>query len=225
MRSVRLGGGRPTATPAGDLRAAARSGHLVSVACTPKELAPVEGLVVLVGLRWAVVHRLHPDLMFDGYVAVPTLQVSRLVDLTFRDWRAAEVARLAEEGRAGDAPHVDPTTTTTLLRSVAAEFGVLSVVARHRTATTVLTGEIERMVVRQLVFMALRAGVTVEPGSLEIVAAPDVARVAFGSRITTALARARGHRRPTDLALPGLRDIAATPEPHSDNPDRPTAVA
>jgi hypothetical protein len=222
MRSVRLGGVRHTATPAGDLRAAARSGHLVSVACTPKGLAPVEGLVVLVGLRWAVVRRLHPDLVLDGYVAVPTLQVSRVVDLTFRDWRAAEVERLVDEDVAPSAPHVDPTTTTTLLRSASAEFGVLDVATGGRIATA-RTGEIERMVGRQVVFTPLRGGATVEPCALELLALHDIARVGFDTRVTSAFARARGHRRPTALAGPALAPAPSFPP--SRTPSRRPAVA
>ncbi|HVN51602.1 MAG TPA: hypothetical protein VMT43_09225 [Acidimicrobiales bacterium] len=224
MRSVRLGGGRHTATPAGDLRAAARSGHLVSVACTPKGPAPVEGLVVLVGLRWAVVHRLHPDLVFDGYVAVPTLQVSRVVDLVSRDWRAVEVAGLVREGGSAGVPHVDPTTTTTLLRSVAAGYGVLSVVAGRRGGARAITGEVERMVGRQLVFAPLRTGATVESCPLELVAIPEVGQIVFGTRVTTALARARGHRRPSDLTVSELREVESSTR-RPDRPDRPTAVA
>jgi len=158
--------------------------------------------------------------VLDGYVAVPTLQVSRVVDLTFRDWRAVEVARLVDEEGDAPAPHVDPTTTTTLLRSAAAEFGVLTVASSRRGAAT-RTGEVERMVGRQVVFTPLRGGAAVEACPLELFALPDVARVAFGTRVANAFARARGHRRPTELTVAGLAPVSG-PSPR---PCRSPAVA
>ena len=216
---------RHTQTPAGDLRSAARSGHLVSVTSRPKGVDPVEGRVVLVGLRWAVVHRLHRDVVLDGYVAVPTLQVSQVVDLDGRDWRARE---LTHTSRSDDAPHVDPTTTTTLLRSAAAEFGVLEVAARRSRVLVSSTGEIERIVGRQLVFTPLRAGANVEARPLVLIPIPEIVRVEFGSSSTDALARARGHRSPA--ARPGVTERAVTElrgrGPDDDRrPQRPPAVA
>jgi hypothetical protein len=215
---------RPTTTPAGDLRAASRSGALVSVASRLRGVDPVEGLIVLVGLRWAVVHRLRRDMVLDGYVAVPTLQVAAVVDLTHRDWRAGAVKRMAPERPVP--PHVDPTTTTTLLRSASSEFGVLAVTSRRPRTVTPTTGEIERMVGRQLVFTPLRAGSTVEACPLQLISIPEISCIEFGSLFASALANARGHRAPTELAVGELRGLdAGDPGDVGRRPHRPTAVA
>jgi hypothetical protein len=215
-------GSRPTTTPAGDLRAASRSRHLVSVESRLRGVEPVEGLIVMVGLRWAVVHRLHREMVLDGYVAVPTLQVAQVVDLAHRDWRAVDAERMAAEHPAP--PHVDPTTTTTLLRSASSEFGVLAVTTwRSRAVTT--TGEIDRMVGRQLVFTPLRARATVNAGSLELVSVPEIVRIDFGGSYTSALARARGHRSPAELVLAEARGLDPAGDSGERRPRRPTAVA
>ena len=216
-------GARPTATPAGDLRAASRSGRLVSVASRLRKVDPVEGLVVLVGLRWAVVHRLTRDVVLDGYVAVPTLQVAQVVDLAHRDWRAADAHRMA--AACPDPPHVDPTTTTTLLRSASSQFGVLAVTRWRQRALTTTTGEIERMVGRQLVFTPLLSGATVGAGPLELVPIPEISQIEFGGHHASALARARGHRPPTELAVAERRGIDSETDDGGRRPQRPTAVA
>jgi hypothetical protein len=166
------------------------------------------------------VRRLHPDLVLDGYVAVPTLQVSRVVDLTYDDWRAAEVTRLVDEDAATAVPHVDPTTTTTLLRSASSEFGVLTLETSRR-GVPARTGEVERMVGRQVVFTPLRGGAAVEPCPLELLSLHEIARIGFGARVTSAFARARGHRRPTELPV---AELAPAPSPSS-RPSRSPAVA
>jgi hypothetical protein len=60
------------------------------------------GVVVSVGLRWAVGRRLHPDVVLDGYTAIPIAQVSHVVVASREDWRAREIARARANGWSGD---------------------------------------------------------------------------------------------------------------------------
>jgi hypothetical protein len=172
--------GRHSGSPATDLRAAQRSGQLVSVQRRSRGATPVDGIIVAVGLRWAVVRRFRPDGVPDDFAALPIAHASSVARWSPAAWGLQEltwVHRVCGEPR----PPVDPTTATTFLRSVSVRFGVVTLFRARWGVITTHTGELERVLPRQVKLSATPLNRLGAPRALEI-PIHEIALVEFGGQ-------------------------------------------
>ncbi len=173
------------------LRDASRDGRLVQLATRPKRLEPINGSVAAVGIKWAVLARLTPDLHYDGFVATRLADIRRCDPASgswLREWLAA----------VGDHPElpgsVDPTCTSSLLSTVSKGFGIIEVRPdRGRAAPSVIGRMVDldrgRLRLEPLDDRSAR------PAPIVTIEFTSISLLAFGGRRAGALrwASDRGH--------------------------------
>ncbi len=182
-----------------DLEACRRQGRLVRVERSDRVPdAPVEGVVVALGIRWAVLARLHPDVLLDGHVAVRVRDVVRVRVVPADDWREPQLDLRPPL----PVPPVDPTTTGTLLSSLRPAFRVVAIATESRKKERSWVGVAEDHHDKQLRLAVIDPRTLAEDRD-RVLPFGQITRIEFGTRRLEAMASALVRRR-SDPDAPGV---------------------
>jgi len=165
------------------------TGRLVRIHRRLRRVPTLDGFVVGIGIRWVILHRCTDDLDLDGYTAVRRKHVRRAELLDESSLPAQALRRMGR--RPTPALDVEPTTTGTLLRTLADAFDVLTVHPEERDPKIFWIGQVTGFGTKSVSLWPVDAAARWEPVPISLPFGV-ITRVDFGGRYETALAAVAG---------------------------------